>query len=354
MAYPGGLLSERPALAISPDSAASRNTESTWERARITVNHPVEHVHVCAFKGLQNIPLYVALEQRLFAANGLDVTVSYTVGSAPQLAGLARGEYDLIQTAPDNVVNFNTAPTAFGIEPQSAPRVVMILGGSNGPLSVYSRPDITTWDALRGGVVGADNPGSGFALVLRDLLARRGLLLERDYTMTVAGSTSRRVDALIGGDIAATILYAPFDRQAEQHGCHRLVSSPEYYPAYASLATAATHDWLAARSEAAVAYLRSMLQSLRWIHDPARAGQVKSIMVNEPALSLAPESVDGAFAAFTDPATGFGETAALDDAALRQVIAIRAALTGLSLAALPVERFRDPRWYDRALRSMPR
>jgi ABC-type nitrate/sulfonate/bicarbonate transport system substrate-binding protein len=129
----------------------------------------------------------VARQQDFFAQQGLHIDISYTTGSIPQLTGLVREEYQLIQTAPDNVINVDNNPTAFGLEQETAPHISMILGGSVGPLSIFAQRDITSFDHLRGSVLGVDNPTSGFAIVLRDILARNGLLLERDYTFTVAG-----------------------------------------------------------------------------------------------------------------------------------------------------------------------
>ena len=53
------------------------------------------------------------MREGYFAARGLVIDLTFTAGSAAQLAGLARGEYDLIQTAPDNVINYATQPAAF-------------------------------------------------------------------------------------------------------------------------------------------------------------------------------------------------------------------------------------------------
>ena len=156
----------------------------------------MHQLKICTFKGIQNLPLYVARQQDFFAQQGLHIDITYTTGSIPQLAGLVREEYQLIQTAPDNVINVDNNPSAFGLDPATAPHVIMLLGGSVGPLSIFAQSDITTFDHLRGAVLGVDNPTSGFAMVLRDILARNGLLLERDYTFTVAGGTSNRLDAL--------------------------------------------------------------------------------------------------------------------------------------------------------------
>ena len=305
-------------------------------------------LRVCAFTGLQNLPLYVARQLGFFAAYGLDVEIVYTAGSTTQLAGLARGEYDLVQTAPDNVINLDNNPAAFGLDPTTAPHVTMLLGGSVGPLSLYAQPAVAGFGDLRGAVLGVDNPVSGFALVLRDMLARNGLLLNRDYVFTVAGGTSARLDALTHGSVAATILYAPFDAAAEQAGFHRLATSTEYYRAYASLATAGTQTWVEAHSDAVIRYLAALLRSLRWIYDPIHALAAQSILRAEGALGLDAAPAARAHAAFVAPATGFGVEARLDAAGLQQVIALRATYGNPPRPLGEPTDYQDLRWYEQA------
>lgn len=306
------------------------------------------HVRVSSFQGLQNLPIYAALRQGYFAGEGLAVTLTFTPGSAPQLAGLVRGEYDLVQTAPDNIISLNTRPDAFGLDPARSPRVVMLLGGSNGPLSVYARRGITTADDLLGATLGVDNPTSGFALVLRDLLSRQGLSLGHDYQFTIAGGTHARCEALLQGAIAATILYTPFDLRASDGGCVRLATTTDFYTAYASIVTGATRPWLDAHPDIPTRYITAILRALQWLHDPANAGFVRALMLAEPALGVAPALVDRAYAAYVNPATGFGRSAALDDAGLRQVIALRATY-GASLGTVgrPADYY-DLVWYHAA------
>jgi ABC-type nitrate/sulfonate/bicarbonate transport system substrate-binding protein len=305
----------------------------------------MNQLHICTFKGLQNLPLYIARQQGYFASRGLDVVITYTAGSLPQLAGLAGGAYQLIQTAPDNVINIDNNPAAFGLDPSAAPHVIMVLGGSVGPLSVYAQPAITTLDHLRGTVLGVDNPTSGFALVLQDLLARSGLLLERDYTLTVSGGTSSRLDALKSGSVAATILYAPFDVQATQAGFTRLATSTDYHPAYASLATAGLQSWIEQHTAEVTSYISAYLQALRWIYNPNHATEVQRVIESEPTLNLDTSIAPGAYAAFVDPQTGFGINAKLDDAGLQQVIELRATYGSFSRLDRDLAHYRDLRWY---------
>ncbi|HEY7850706.1 MAG TPA: ABC transporter substrate-binding protein [Ktedonobacterales bacterium] len=306
-------------------------------------------LRVRTFQGLQNLPVVAAQAQGYFSRAGLEVALSFTNSSAEQLGTVARGEVDLIHTAPDNVVNFDTQPAAFGCDPATAPRLALLMGGSNGPLSVYALPAITTADALRGHAVGVDNPGSGFALALRDLLAREGLTLGRDYSFTVAGGTGARAAALAQGTLAATLVYPPFDLLLAGKGCQRLAISTDAYSAYASQALAGARDWVATHSDAVTRYIAALLAALRWLHTPAERAAVEALLAAEPALGAADVSPAQAYAAFTDPVVGFGREAALDAAGLAQVIALRARYGGAPTAALgqPAD-YCDLRWYERA------
>jgi ABC-type nitrate/sulfonate/bicarbonate transport system substrate-binding protein len=309
-------------------------------------------LRVCSFKGLQNLPAYVAMREGYFRARELSIDLSYTAGSAPQLAGLARGDYDLIQTAPDNVVNFDTNPAAFGVDAESAPHVSMLLGDSNGPLRVFARRGLASVDDLRGGTLGVDNPTSGFALVLRDLLWRQGLALDRDYHFTVAGGTHVRCEALLRGEIDATILYTPFDLRAATAGCVEIASSTGTYAAYASAATAGVQSWVEAHGDLVSRYLAAMLQALAWIYDPAHFDALQALVREEADFGVLVDLVARVCADYVAPERGAGPLAALDDAGLRQVIALRAAYGSAAQPLGQPSDYYDLRWYRDALSSV--
>ncbi len=312
----------------------------------------MQQLKICTFKGIQNLPLYVATQQGFFAQQGLHIDITYTAGSIPQLVGLVREEYQLIQTAPDNVINIDNNPSAFGLYPATAPRVLMLLGGSVGPLSIFAQSNITTFDQLRGAVLGVDNPTSGFAFVLRDILARNGLLLERDYTFTVAGGTSNRLDTLKNGSVAATILYAPYDVLATQAGFNQLDTSTDYYQSYASLSTAGIQTWIEQHNDEVASYIAAYLKALHWIYDPGNVNDVQAIMQNEPALGLDVSLTPDVYAAFVDPKSGFGQDAMLDDAGLRQVIDLRARYASSPLMDRDWAHYCDLRWYHRCKKRL--
>lgn len=310
-------------------------------------------LRINSFKGLQNLPLYVAMQEGYFAARELDVELTFTTGSAAQLAGLARGDYELVQTAPDNVINVDTQPSAFGLDPASASHIAMLLGGSIGPLTICARHGVADVHSLRGATLGVDNPTSGFAIVLRDLLERQGLALDRDYSFVVAGGTHVRCDALLAGSIAATILYSPFDLLAVEHGCAPLASSTGTYAAYASGSTAAMQSWIDANGETVTRYIEAALQALRWLYNPTHAEAAQDLMRREPALGVPSDLVPRAYTAFLATTTGFGRDAALDEHGLRQVIALRAKYGAPGVRLGEPDEYTDLRWYRAACTRLP-
>ena len=307
---------------------------------------------VCTFKGLQNLPIVAARQQGFFAARGLNVEILYTSGSIHQLVMLVQGKCQLVQTAPDNVINSNGNPLAFGLDPTVMPSIRLLMGGSTGPLSLYAQPAMQRFADLRGAVLGVDNPGSGFALVLRDMLARNGLELDRDYRFVVAGGTSARLEALRDGAVAATLLYLPFDLMAASQHFHRLAISVDYYPAYASLATAGTRDWVEGHAESVIGYIVALRQALRWIGDPANGGEVQRLIVEELAAEMDASLAARAYEAFIDPVIGYGGSGRLDEMGLQQVIDLRARylLQGDRLGT--AKEYQDLRWYEEASLKM--
>jgi ABC-type nitrate/sulfonate/bicarbonate transport system substrate-binding protein len=305
---------------------------------------------VCSFRGAQNLPIIVADRQGYFQESGITVELRYTNSSMDQVVGLASGESDLILTAPDNVVNYTANPDAFGWPVEAAPRVVLLMTGSNGPLGICGRPGINRLADLRGMALGVDNSTSGFALVLRDLLSRHGLLVDRDYAVVVAGGTADRCAAVIRGEIAGTVLYLPFDLQASAAGCVELASSQEAYPDYASLALAGRLDWIRAHGPAVTALLRTLAQAQLWMRQGKHAVELRELLRETPELGVDQSVLDAALARI---ARGDVSLGAPNEAALRQVLTLRATLLGAPTPLGDPLGYCDLTWYEAASENLP-
>ncbi|MFD0478915.1 hypothetical protein ACFQ0B_70095 [Nonomuraea thailandensis] len=138
------------------------------------------------------------------------------VASSPaQFAALLAGELDAALTSPDNAI----AHRYVRGDPLDV-RIVSAVDRGLG-LALYARPGLASAAELKGRVAGVDVPDSGFAFALYAAMEAVGLS-RGDYRTVALGATPRRLEALLGGGCAATMLNAGSDLRAEDAGAVRL------------------------------------------------------------------------------------------------------------------------------------
>jgi len=116
-----------------------------------------------------------------FAAKNLDVEVMVTPNSTDQMRGLGKGSWQIVSTAFDNVLGWSGRE---GAEIVAISHVALA-----NTLPVYVRPEINTWDDLRGKAMAVDAVDTAYALVLRRVLLAHGLEMDRgDYVRRGRGS----------------------------------------------------------------------------------------------------------------------------------------------------------------------
>ncbi|WP_107767477.1 ABC transporter substrate-binding protein [Nocardioides terrigena] len=185
-----------------------------------------------------SVVLEVARRTGALAAAGLEVFERPVPSSPAQFRSLIDDELHVGLTNPDNVL-------AYRFDPQNPLGELVdarILAGVDRGLGlgVWARPGATL-DDLRGAVVGVDVPGSGFALALFTLLERRGLARD-DYEVAKLGSTPQRLQALLDGGCAATMLGAGNELAAEAAGCTLIASVRDELSPYLATVVCVVRD----------------------------------------------------------------------------------------------------------------
>ena len=123
---------------------------------------------------------------------------------------------DLALTAMDNVVAYDSG--------QGDPSVTgdldlfAFLGIGPGFLRLLVRPEITSYDQLRGKTFAVDAPATGFSFVLRRLLQKHGIM-PGEYSFVALGSTQKRFDGMVVGREIIRVALAAARRV---HCLHRL------------------------------------------------------------------------------------------------------------------------------------
>src|SRR6185503_18457131 len=135
----------------------------------------------------------------IFAAAGLDVDVMITPNSTDQMRGLGASSWQIVSTAFDNVLGWS------GREGTAIVAVAQVAQGN--VLPVYVRPEIKTWEDLRGKAMAVDAVDTAYALVLRRVLLAHGLEMDRgDYALIAKGTTGYRLDSMIAKETWAGVL----------------------------------------------------------------------------------------------------------------------------------------------------
>jgi ABC-type nitrate/sulfonate/bicarbonate transport system substrate-binding protein len=280
---------------------------------------PREALSIIVFPGGTNWPIWVAQSLGLFGRHGLEVSLHYTTSSMEQLAGLIQGRWNIGMTGFDNVVAYQEGQGEAKID--RAPDLFVFMGGDDAFLRLVVQRDITGYADLKGRRLAVDALTTGFAFVLRKMLARNGLA-PGDVELVRAGGVLQRWEALKAGEYAGTLLLTPFEILAEAAGLRLLQNASEVLPDYQGLAGTARRGWARANRPQLVAYIRAYLEALTWLYERSnRAESVRILLANMPHMTanLAERTYDVLLA----ETTGLDRRARLDRKGIATVLALR-------------------------------
>jgi len=194
------------------------------------------------------------------------------------MRGLGKGEWDVASSAFDNVLAWSGRDGA---------EIIAIAQVSNrNLLPLLVRPEIQSWEDLRGKKLAADAVDTAYALVLRRILLAHGLdLKRRDYELVAVGATGQRLDSMKRGETFAAILNAPWDSEAAAAGMKRFADHREVLPDYPGGVLAVAREWGESHRDRVVGYLKAWLDTLRWARDPINREQAIDLLFAEQKMS---------------------------------------------------------------------
>jgi ABC-type nitrate/sulfonate/bicarbonate transport system substrate-binding protein len=210
-------------------------------------------------EGTNTWPIYVAQQKGFYGNAGLDVEVTLTRSSVMQLEELQKGGFDIGFQQSDHVVR--------AVEHGSDLFIFMPMAHAPG-LTLVGAPGLAGIAGLKGRVIAVDGARTGYALLLRKLLADHGLK-ESDYTFQEFGGSQERFDALEGGHAAASWLNPPFDRRLLAAGFASLATTLDAFPSYPGPIAATRRSWAKAHEAELVAFIRAMDGAYAWLQDAA-------------------------------------------------------------------------------------
>lgn len=274
---------------------------------------------IIVFPGGANLPLWTGIRQGFFAEQDLDVQPSYTRNSVEQISGLVKGTWDIGLTGFDNIVAYQEGQGEASLDRE--PDLFAFMGSDNAFLRLVVQPDIKSYADLKGRVLSVDAMTTGFAFVLRKMLALNGLS-EGDVTFERAGGALQRYDALKEGRHAGTLLLTPFELTGRSFGLHVLQSAADVLPHYQGVVGVASRAWAKDNADRLDRFIAGYLSALRWLYrkDNAQAA-CAALMENVPHMTA--ELAAATCGLLLAENGGFDPAARLDSDGMKTVLALR-------------------------------
>jgi len=263
------------------------------------------------------------------------VKLSFTPNSVEQIRNLTNGTYDLGITAYDNVVAYQEGQGETELPVQ--PDLFAFMGGYSGSLRFVTQPDIKTYAALKGKTLGVDAATTGFAFILYKLAAMNGLS-SSDYKIERLGGTPARVQAMMEGRIAGTMISSPSEILPESKGYTRLGDTTTTFGPYQASIGVARRAWAAKNGDQLVAFIRSYVAAMDWLQEPANKDEAVSIYMRHIPNAPRPAAQKAYEVMFAEK-EGFQKRAKLDLEGCRTVLKLR------SEFAKPQKNLTDPLKY---------
>jgi ABC-type nitrate/sulfonate/bicarbonate transport system substrate-binding protein len=283
-------------------------------------------LRVVVFPGGFNLPTWAAERQGFFQQNGVSVELTLTPSSTLQMQGLAEGRFDIAMTAFDNVVAYQEGQGEAKI-PEN-PDMFAFMGSDNGFLSVLGGKGVKRFADLKGKKLSVDAMSTGFAFVLRELLAKNGVA-ESDVTFERAGGVVERFQALMKGAHAATMVLTPFDLIGAAQGCTQLARAGEHLGAYLGVVGAARRSWAKQNEKALAGFVRAYRDGVAFLYENR---EIATALLVANVRAMTPELARRSLDVFLDDKSGFYKDLRLDAKGMQTVLDLRSKFTGTRLS----------------------
>jgi ABC-type nitrate/sulfonate/bicarbonate transport system substrate-binding protein len=308
-----------------------------------TVAHAQIPLRVIAFDGGWNLPVWAAQRQGFFEANGVTVQLSYTPNSVFLITALLDGKFEIGLAGIDNIVAYQEGQGEAKIPDN--PDLFAFLGNDSGFASIVAAPNVKSFAELKGKTVSVDAMTTGYAFMVRELLARNGLA-EADVTYVRAGGTANRYRDLVAGKHDATLLRTPFELLVRERGFNQLATG-ESLGAYEGTVGAARRSWAKANEPALLGFMRGYRAGVDWIYDRANREIVEALLVAN-VRDMTPALARKSYDLLVADKGGVTRDVALDIEGIRTVLQLRSKYGSPQKALTDPMKYVDLSYYDKA------
>ncbi len=211
---------------------------------------------------IQKVPFQIALDQGIYAKNGLDADVFYTTGAADfaRRSGV-NVPANMVKSDEAAILISGGTPLTVGVvtDIRNWDRVILATTDPVVHWSIIARPEIKRVEDLKGKRIGFSGVGAMTHYIALSLCKRMGWDPVFDVSMmagalTVDGLQTGRVDAIIGDNLHGTM--------ARAAGFPVLFDLTEWKMPIAGSGVRTTKTWVRENREAARRFTKSMVEAI--------------------------------------------------------------------------------------------
>ncbi len=230
-----------------------------------------ETVTVGIIRGIPTInwPLYIAKQEGMFAAEGLDVQ-AIGVGFA----------YEITQQVIGGSLNMGAVGLIEPVVAASKGAHVAIVReeGALPPFILIAKSSIKSIADLKGKTVSLGGVNDSTVAYLKRMLAPAHLTINQ-VDKVYAGSTADRYTQLRSGAVDATLLLPPFDSLAEAAGYRDLGDTKDYVKNLPFTGYIASDAWGKANEATVKKFLAAYQKGINWFYDKKNRDQAVKIVL---------------------------------------------------------------------------
>jgi NitT/TauT family transport system substrate-binding protein len=233
-----------------------------------------------AQQSIASIPVVVAIQQKLFEAEGIAAEIIDFDGGGPAVQALAGGGVDLCICAGDHAMRLASRGLGGAV-------LVALLDKHPYSLLAPAESPATDLASLRGKAVGITSPGSLTDNTVRFMIRKLGYNPDSDYEIIAAGTGASMRAAIERGSVAAGMFTTPDVQAYMATGKYKIVADFRDLD-YLALDLIAVGSWLKANDATARAVARAVVRAEKIIQTDPKAVEAA---VRERFPTLSPDLV---------------------------------------------------------------
>ena len=288
-------------------------------------------------RGVSAVALSIAHRKGFLEREGIDLKMVGLRGTSFQVEELDKGNVEVVNTA---------MPYLIQAVLRGSNAVGIVGGPANQVYGLIAKPEIKSFDDLRGKTVGISLAVDTISIASRMLLEKHGLQESAYRTRELVG-TPVRAECLSKGECDAVPLGQPDDILFTRKGYNKLGDSLEVIPVLQFSVIAARRDWAQANRDAVVRLARAIGGAYEFMRDRANRDEVAKLAAE---ISGAPIDVMQAVLAFYyEPDRGvMPKQGEIDIAGIAKVIELLGRSGELKPPLPAAERFVDLQYLEAA------